>query len=682
MCDRQSRRLRRRVQTAAILWTLGLSLACNTIFAATAVADSLSTGLPNGLLVKDEKNPKAKVFRPPPPTSCPKCVDFYNQLKAALESYYIQQYNVAQTEQNESGVTTANSGAKGKAGAALQQLGSIAKDDKNNYDNDQLQQATARDKQRQQQKDFPKDTNALTQLITKLMKDLTDCETGCKGAVKPPDKPQTPPIKEVIKKDEEKKTDEKKGGVCADALSLYGKLPEIPETPSEFQQYLDWCKGVKLPTCGDKDQVKTDTDKLLDDVKQALERLNTISVKGGAAEKQTQPAAEACTATKKEIQKYQTDTLPNLKPCKEGEKDCPEPKEKNGQGGYYVPPQRTPGTFYVSQNSSIVCTYDNATPVEVAYTPLDLGGQLIATSTPAAPADFGPQASTPTPNTPAGADRPPAASTPDSPKIGTPATPPPPTTTTDTPPAAKIDTPSPQTTDTPPPKTTTSDTPPPTTTVDVQPPQGPDDVETYDKDTVEKDGHTESGGALQGQLIMLAYAKPELPGTGDKAALDTGFNRDPAKCTTGADGHCQIHIQPDERALYGLAATGTQPAHYRLDLNDMKHSGGIAETTGKTVKPELASILPPGAQVATSTFKIGNRTFMRLGFATPSNHGEDRLPAYSEKLGAKVETDSCDDDKPAADLETSAVADDPDGNGLPSATIRFPRLIEARSNRR
>jgi hypothetical protein len=324
-------------------------------------------------------------------------------------------------------------------------------------------------------------------------------------------------------------------------------------------------------------------------------------------------------------------------------------KTKTGQGAYYVP--ATPGTVYVSTNGGAVCTYDKGNPVEVAYTPIDIGGQQIVTYTPGT--------DTPGGGTPAGTDKLPATSAPDKP---------PRQATPDTPP--KLSTP-----DNPLP-TTTTDTPPPT--VDVQAPQDPDEVETYDKSVVEKDGHTESGSALQGQLVMLVYPKPDLPGASDKAALDTGFDRDPAKCKTGADGHCQVHVHPADRALYGLAASSAKPAHYRLELNDMKHSGGIAETTGKTVKPDLTSALPQGARVATSIFKIGNRTFMRLDFATPSNHAEDRMPAYSEKLGVKVETDTCDDDKPAAELDTSAAAFNAESDGLPSATIRFDDAARAR----
>ena len=84
-------------------------------------------------------------------------------------------------------------------------------------------------------------------------------------------------------------------------------------------------------------------------------------------------------------------------------------------------------------------------------------------------------------------------------------------------------------------------------------------------------------------------------------------------------------------------------------------------------------------------FKIGNRTFLRFGIATPSNHAEDRLPAYSEKLGVNAEVDSCDDDKPAAEVDTLPAisnANTDNLNNLPSATIRLGNEVRARRGMR
>ena len=43
-------------------------------------------------------------------------------------------------------------------------------------------------------------------------------------------------------------------------------------TPKEFDQYETWCKGIKLPPCGDKQKAKKEAEKLLDDIKEALHR--------------------------------------------------------------------------------------------------------------------------------------------------------------------------------------------------------------------------------------------------------------------------------------------------------------------------------------------------------------------------------------------------------------------------
>jgi hypothetical protein len=182
---------------------------------------------------------------------------------------------------------------------------------------------------------------------------------------------------------------------------------------------------------------------------------------------------------------------------------------------------------------------------------------------------------------------------------------------------------------------------PPTTDT---PPQIPDTVFVKASEAVLEGGQT--GSELQNQTVKLVFDKPDLPGSGaSKSAQDTGFDRDPAQCTTGASGECKIQVHPDDRALYGLASSAAKPNNYRLDLNLLKHSGAVAETTGKPSKPDLKDTTPAGRNIAASDFKIGNRKFTRVGIDQPHGRSEN-LAALGRALGTKVETDYCRTKKP------------------------------------
>jgi len=296
---------------------------------------------------------------------------------------------------------------------------------------------------------------------------------------------------------------------------------------------------------------------------------------------------------------------------------CPPP----GATGTYEPLPE--GTAYVSSDGTAWCTFGEGTGEFVALTPTDDTRVPVAFAPPSKPP-------------PTGGEKPPALTdSPPSNGVPPPASERPPTTAL-VPPTrpTRPETPA-TTTDTPP----TPATPPTTDT----PPQIPDTVFVKASEAVLEGGRT--GSELQNQTVKLVFDKPDLPGSGaSKSAQDTGFDRDPAQCTTGANGECKIQVHPDDRPLYGLASAGAKPGHHRLDLNLLKHSGAVAETTGKTV-PDLKNATPAGGNIATSEFKIGNRKFTRLGIDEPYGRSEDRA-AYSRALGSNAETDYCRTKKP------------------------------------
>src|SRR5262245_2294530 len=315
---------------------------------------------------------------------------------------------------------------------------------------------------------------------------------------------------------------------------------------------------------------------------------------------------------------------------------------------------RPAGQFYVSSDGTIWCSYGDGAGRYVAFTPTDENGVPLAFAPPSKPADT-PQLAERTPTTPG---LPPAHA-----PSSTPGTPPPPT---DTPPptASAPPTNTPTTTDAPPVTPPTADTPP----------QIPDTVFVKASQVVLEGGRT--GSELQNQTVKLVFAKPDLPGTGaSKTAQDTGFDRDPAQCTTGANGQCKIVVHPEDRPLYGLASSGAKPSHYRLDLNLLKHSGAVAETTGKA-KPDLKDATPAGSNIAASEFKVGNRKFTRLGIDQP--HGRsDNFAALSRALGAAAETDYCRTKKPGPPLGLEPASLAALNHELPEAAAKLDGLLRA-----
>src|SRR5262245_48631168 len=313
---------------------------------------------------------------------------------------------------------------------------------------------------------------------------------------------------------------------------------------------------------------------------------------------------------------------------------------------------------FVSTDGLSWCTYGDGSRTAVAFTPSDNGGVPVAFTLgtppivpdrPATSPGLPPPVADPPPVTSATPPRterpPPTTSAPRSPPI-----------TTDTLPTPVT----PPTADIPP----TGDTPP----------QIPDTVFVKASQVVLEGGQT--GSELQNQTVKLVFTKPDLPGTsGSKTAQDTGFDRDPAQCTTGANGQCKIEVHPEDRPLYGLASSGAKPSHYRLDLNLLKHSGAVAETTGKA-KPDLNNATLAGGNIAASEFKVGNRKFTRLGIDQP--HGRsDNFAALSRALGAAAETDYCRTKKPGPPLGLEPASLAALNHELPEAAAKLDGLLRA-----
>jgi hypothetical protein len=266
-------------------------------------------------------------------------------------------------------------------------------------------------------------------------------------------------------------------------------------------------------------------------------------------------------------------------------------------------------------------------------------------------------------------ETPPRTPTPETPK--TPTTETPRTPTTDTPPRTP-------TTETPPPRTPET---PPTQTTDV-PPKTPtsDDIPStvFVKANEEVVRGEPTGQPLASQMVKLLAERPALPSTREsKTAQDTGFDKPPAQCTTGADGRCKFEVPADERPVYGLPVTDTaaRRPNYRVEFNALKSSGGVAEITGR--KPGGTERAPTdGGNIASEIFNIGNRIFQRFGFNTPYESREDVEASYRSAFGDKYQVDTCETKKlPGLPLDVEPTSFAQPSRELSQATIKIRDVL-------
>lgn len=350
--------------------------------------------------------------------------------------------------------------------------------------------------------------------------------------------------------------------------------------------------------------------------------------------------------------------------AKKEKEDCEKAPCDQPKTGSYVYPRYSKEQYITyATDGTEHCTYTEGTTTSEFINWVDPGTVVGGTDdTPKSP--YNPQ-STPTPgpsDTPKGPDQPtpkgqtPGPSTDNTPKtptpVSTPVTPPPdkPTTTTDITPPADPDTPS-----------------------DI-----PDNVEAKVTEEVLEGGPT--GTPLEGQTIKLLLAdKPDLPGTGDRTAQDTGYDKPPAQCVTGAQGDCTIKVVADDRPHYNLPpATKSKPGNYRLEFARPRTSGGVAETTARKNPVDLKLLQGVGSKIAATSFSIGARTFTR--FALEDKYGADDKVAekLKEAYGSTYEEDLCEEKRPGPSSGGEGNRSGPANSELPRLTVRLRQHHGAR----
>jgi hypothetical protein len=249
------------------------------------------------------------------------------------------------------------------------------------------------------------------------------------------------------------------------------------------------------------------------------------------------------------------------------------------------------------------------------------------------------------------------------------------------PPTAGPPTSGPPTADPPPTPTTTTKppvTPPPVTST---PPEAPP-ITIFVKATQSVlEGQPQGTGVPGFNTALFPPTKPDLPfttGQSQTAQQDTGFDKDPVKCTTGQGGECKLELDLGTQLEWGVrlrGGTGLDRGwnHYRLDYSVPQTSGGVVETTGMKVIPDPKQGLPNGVTVSDDTFRIGTRSFLRLGFDQPFGLTFDPARHFDKMFGGLTYlTDYCRDKQPGPPLGTTPASFVSVNQALPEATIKLP----------
>ena len=312
---------------------------------------SLPKDLTEPIAPPPKTGPKTKLKGNPNP-KCPECTKAWQDLKAALEDFFLDQWQDGKDQQKaetDKGSSDADqkaiNAAQGKMNAANTGLDQTDPGGKKS-------ERDKRHEERKKQKDYKKpDVNKINELIDALNKcagkcaTTTDTGTGGGGGTG---------------------TGTGGGGgtgtgggggtgtgggggtgttaVCH--WPGYDALADDLSDKNDLKAVENWCKNLKLPTCGDPKKVGPQITELLREID---EKINAIfaAVNGGHGGPLKDAGAAAdkeCKAAKATVEAFEKNTLPNLKPCPSGEKteECP-PKTGGGGGGKTPEKKKPPG---------------------------------------------------------------------------------------------------------------------------------------------------------------------------------------------------------------------------------------------------------------------------------------------------------------------------------------------------
>lgn len=204
----------------------------------------------------------------------------------------------------------------------------------------------------------------------------------------------------------------------------------------------------------------------------------------------------------------------------------------------------------------------------------------------------------------------------------------------------------------------------------------------------------------EGQLAKLTAEEPELPKTGRtktaKTQVDKGYDKSPVMCATDG-GRCKAQVPADERDSYGLsvlppaAAPRDKPGsnadlmrefirrHGGLDSDNYSvqlmpaHTTGVVlnKTSAALVPKQLAALAdaPSGVMVSKADFKVGGKSYTRIGITGPPAVVAQLAKALTDAFGKDAQIDQCDEKAPGPPLGMTPVSFSALNRELPYATL-------------
>ena len=202
------------------------------------------------------------------------------------------------------------------------------------------------------------------------------------------------------------------------------------------------------------------------------------------------------------------------------------------------------------------------------------------------------------------------------------------------------------------------------------------------------------GPPLRGQIVQLfPSGTPDLPSqTATRVGRDdTGYNSDPLRGRTGDDGLVKFELTADDaKSIPGLSTrtsgSGVAPSgnNYVAIMVVPSSAAFVASLGAAPGAAAVASIASSGGAAGTAmgpavtVFQIGREVFAQVAYSVPRGLAPDelkaRVPGDLMNLGvsagkATVEIDICRIEQPGPWIEDMAAATQPQGDGLPGASI-------------
>ncbi len=204
----------------------------------------------------------------------------------------------------------------------------------------------------------------------------------------------------------------------------------------------------------------------------------------------------------------------------------------------------------------------------------------------------------------------------------------------------------------------------------------------------------------EGKIAKLITEEPELPKTGRtktaKTQVDKGYDKSPVTCVTDG-GRCKAEVPADEREAYGLSVLppaaastdktgsnadlwrefirthgGLDSDNYGVALTDPHTTGVVLKKTATALTPKQQAALadaPTGVMVSKADFKVGGKSYTRIGITGPPEVVALMAKALRDSFGKDAQIDLCDEKAPGPPLGMTPVSFSALNRELPHATI-------------